>query len=265
VCVCVYFQLNFAFLLSLLYCLVQFIVLIGLIVQMARNKDPIYCDPNTMFFLFVTGTLLLCGLLHPREILAVGCGFVYYLSIPTMYLILMIYSFCNLHVVSWGTREVKKSPAEIQKEQEAALAKKADEDAKKKQQGTFRQIQDLAMPGADDDSAWNLQCGSCCKLMCCLSETTSAQRVLEYKVVIKEIEKLERSVADVGREIGERLDDMEYCSTESGSSYSSSVDDEDGNRRSNSVVSRRSTVGDRQIGQQVTQQTGQQVTKAVQA
>ena len=31
------------------------------------------------------------------------------LSIPRLgYLILPIYSFCNLHVVSWGTREVKK-------------------------------------------------------------------------------------------------------------------------------------------------------------
>ena len=38
-------------------------------------------------------------------------GFLYFLAIPSMSMLLMLYSLCNLHVVSWGTREAPK-PAE---------------------------------------------------------------------------------------------------------------------------------------------------------
>ena len=56
-------------------------------------------------------------------------GLVYYITIPSMYLFLVIYSFFNLNVVSWGTREVaeKKSAAQM-----AAEQADAEEDAKKK-------------------------------------------------------------------------------------------------------------------------------------
>ena len=40
---------------------------------------------------------------------------IYFLLVPTMYLILMIFSLCNINCVSWGTREVKQalSPVSI--------------------------------------------------------------------------------------------------------------------------------------------------------
>ena len=55
-------------------------------------------------------------------------GIIYYVTIPSMYLFLIIYAVFNLNVVSWGTREVpkKKTPEEIEAEK-----KKAEEDAKK--------------------------------------------------------------------------------------------------------------------------------------
>ena len=49
--------------------------------------------------------------IHPQEFLCLLHGFTYYLSIPTMYMLLMIYSITNLHVVSWGTREVEQTAA----------------------------------------------------------------------------------------------------------------------------------------------------------
>ncbi len=45
-------------------------------------------------------------------------GFLYFLSIPSMYMLLMIYALTNLNVVSWGTREVKTTKTE-KEEQEA--------------------------------------------------------------------------------------------------------------------------------------------------
>jgi chitin synthase len=60
----------------------------------------------------------------------------YLLVIPSGYLLLVIYSLCNLHVVSWGTRETpkKKTKAEQEKEQEEKAKK---EEEKKKKKGLF--------------------------------------------------------------------------------------------------------------------------------
>jgi hypothetical protein len=104
-------QISFAFALSFIYCIVQILVLIGLIVPMAMS-NPLYCNSNAVFFLLVALTFILCGLLHPQEIMSLVHGFAYYMAIPTMYLILMIYAVCNLHVISWGTRETKKEGTE---------------------------------------------------------------------------------------------------------------------------------------------------------
>ncbi len=55
-------------------------------------------------------------------------GLIYFITIPSMYLFLVIYSVFNLNVVSWGTREVpkKKTAEELEEEK-----RKAEEEAKK--------------------------------------------------------------------------------------------------------------------------------------
>ena len=54
-------------------------------------------------------TFLFGGILHPYEFGCVAAGVLYYLCIPAGYLILTIFSLANMHVVAWGTREVRKS------------------------------------------------------------------------------------------------------------------------------------------------------------
>ena len=55
-------------------------------------------------------------------------GVIYFITIPSMYLFLVIFSVFNLNVVSWGTREVKE---EQTPEQLEAARKAAEEEAKK--------------------------------------------------------------------------------------------------------------------------------------
>ena len=46
---------------------------------------------------------------HHFSFLEFGClpyGVIYYVTIPSMYLLLVIFSIYNLNDVSWGTREV---------------------------------------------------------------------------------------------------------------------------------------------------------------
>lgn len=44
--------------------------------------------------------------MHPQEAGALVCGLIYYITIPSMYMLLLIYSVFNMNDVSWGTREV---------------------------------------------------------------------------------------------------------------------------------------------------------------
>lgn len=49
--------------------------------------------------------ILPAGLVHPQEFWALLCGVIYYITIPSMYMLLMIFSVFNMNDVSWGTRE----------------------------------------------------------------------------------------------------------------------------------------------------------------
>ena len=65
-----------------------------------------WCSPTALFFMFVGATFIFAAVIHPQEFFNLIHGFLYFLLIPTMYLLLNIYSITNLNVVSWGTREV---------------------------------------------------------------------------------------------------------------------------------------------------------------
>ncbi|EDV97910.1 chitin synthase chs-2 [Drosophila grimshawi] len=103
---CVYlkqkFQLLIAFVVSALYCLVMMAVLIGIIVQMLED-GPL--APASLFFLLVAVQITISALMHPQEFMALFCGVIYYITIPSMYMLLMIFSVFNMNDVTWGTRE----------------------------------------------------------------------------------------------------------------------------------------------------------------
>jgi len=58
----------------------------------------------------LVAVFLIAGLLHPREIYCLMAGFIYFLCLPSAFVLLNIYSICNLNNVSWGTRELAKTP-----------------------------------------------------------------------------------------------------------------------------------------------------------
>lgn len=97
-------QLNYAAILSTAYSLVMMIVIVGLLRQAAQFG---MCSITTIFLVFVAGVFVLSAFLHPQEFWCIIHGFLYFLAIPSMSMILMIYALGNLHVVSWGTRENK--------------------------------------------------------------------------------------------------------------------------------------------------------------
>lgn len=124
------FQLKVAGILSGLYALVMMLVTVGLALEMKREG---YCAPTTIFMIFVVGVFIISAIMHPMEFTCLLHGALYFMSIPSMSMLLMIYSICNLHVVSWGTREVMQP----------TQAEQAKKEQKKLKSGRFQSIINL--------------------------------------------------------------------------------------------------------------------------
>ncbi|CAG2101348.1 unnamed protein product [Medioppia subpectinata] len=119
----------YAMILSVLYALLMLAVLVGTGIDIFTKG---ILTPNSIFFVSLMGSFVLAACLHPQEFACVLPLPLYMLLIPSMYLLLTIYSVTNMHIVSWGTREVKSKltakeaamAAEAAAEEEAEKAKK---------------------------------------------------------------------------------------------------------------------------------------------
>ncbi|GJQ87499.1 hypothetical protein Trydic_g10257 [Trypoxylus dichotomus] len=96
-------QLFVAGILSGIYSLVMMAVLIGVVLQTTSDG---WLAPSSLFFFSMVGGYIVTAFLHPKEIHCLKFGLVYYVTIPAMYMLLVIYSVFNMNNVSWGTREV---------------------------------------------------------------------------------------------------------------------------------------------------------------
>lgn len=86
-----------------MYGLVMMAVLVGVMLQITNDG---FLAPSSLFFFCVAGEIIITGLLHPKELNCLPYGIVYYVTVPSMYMLLIIYSIFNLNNISWGTREV---------------------------------------------------------------------------------------------------------------------------------------------------------------
>ncbi|XP_042909493.1 chitin synthase chs-2 [Parasteatoda tepidariorum] len=123
-------QIMVAQVMSAAYALLMMAVLVGTSIQLTEDGLG---SPSSIFLIALSGSFFIAALLHPQEFWCVFPGLLYFLSIPSMYLLLIIYSLVNLNVVTWGTREVqtkktKKEVEEERKEQEELLKKKKNTD-----------------------------------------------------------------------------------------------------------------------------------------
>lgn len=118
-------QILVAQIMSAAYALLMMAVFVGTAIQMTEDG---LTSPSAIFSCALSGSFVVAALLHPQEFSCLTPVFLYLLSIPCMYLLLIIYSLINLNVVTWGTREVetKKSQKEVQEE------KRAEEEMKKR-------------------------------------------------------------------------------------------------------------------------------------
>uniref|UniRef100_A0AAU6PBV1 chitin synthase n=1 Tax=Osedax japonicus TaxID=385425 RepID=A0AAU6PBV1_9ANNE len=124
-------QVLVAQIMSALYAIVMMVVIVGLVINAFMQSIT---SPNIIFLIMLGGFYATAAVLHPQEFGCVIPGLLYFLLIPSGYLLLQLYSICNIHVVSWGTREVatKKTKEEIEMERIEEEEKKRKEKLKKK-------------------------------------------------------------------------------------------------------------------------------------
>ena len=128
-------QLIVAQILSGVYVFIMMVVFVGAIIT-AVTLTPYH--PSVIFLSGLVFIFLIAAAFHPREFYNLIFGILYFLWVPSGFLVLVIYSLCNLHVVSWGTREVpkKKTKAELEKEEK----EKKEKEEKKKQESFWNKL-----------------------------------------------------------------------------------------------------------------------------
>ncbi|GFR89942.1 chitin synthase [Elysia marginata] len=108
------FQLFVAAVLSAIYSLLMMAVIVGTVVQIAEDS---VVSPNALFLFLMIAIFFVSATFHPQEFLCLLPGALYFLALPSGYVLLMIYSMCNLNVVSWGTRETSSQEKKAQVQQ----------------------------------------------------------------------------------------------------------------------------------------------------
>lgn len=78
-------------------------VVVGVLLQI---RDDGWLAPSSLFFFVMAGEFIATAMLHPSEFYCLKYGVIYYVTVPSMYMLLVIYSVFNMNNVSWGTREV---------------------------------------------------------------------------------------------------------------------------------------------------------------
>ena len=123
-------QIIVAIVASASYAIVMTIVLVGTVGTAIEGG---LTSPNVVFLCMLVVIYFIAALLHPEEFACVIPGALYFICIPTGYLVLTIYYLCNMHVVSWGTREVafRKSESQIAEEEKAVEEKRKRKENKK--------------------------------------------------------------------------------------------------------------------------------------
>ncbi|XP_049787548.1 chitin synthase chs-2-like [Schistocerca cancellata] len=194
-------QLTVAMIITVGYSLVMMAVLVGLILQI--QEDGILA-PSSLFLVLCAAEFLIAAIFHPKEMYCLPPIVVYYITIPSMYLLLIIYSVFNLNNISWGTRESPK--AQTQQEQAVAIETKK----KDKKKGMFSFLTKFTDKTKSNKGSIEFSLANLFKCMCCTypkpSEETERLLMISgsLEAIGKRLETLER-ILDPSSHLNGRL------------------------------------------------------------
>uniref|UniRef100_A0A3Q0R7P3 chitin synthase n=1 Tax=Amphilophus citrinellus TaxID=61819 RepID=A0A3Q0R7P3_AMPCI len=115
-------QITIAAIMSILYAFLMTASFFSIIGDMVIQET--FLTPTGLFLISMAIMYLITALLHPEEFLLIGYGLMYFICIPSGYLLLIIYSLVNMDNVSWGTRESNKGGGGEEKKKHNLLCDK---------------------------------------------------------------------------------------------------------------------------------------------
>lgn len=108
-------QIKVAAILSTIFAYLMIAIIIG---AMARMLNSPIVSPSSLILLVLGFVFFLAGCMHPKEFKCLFPSVLYFLSLPSAFVLLNIYSFINLNNISWGTREIKPNTENKSKEKD---------------------------------------------------------------------------------------------------------------------------------------------------
>lgn len=96
-------QIKVAGVLSSVFAFVMIMVIIGTI---SRTLNSSVICPSSLIMYTLCVIFLIAGILHPSEFKCLFSGLLYFLCLPSAFVLLNIYAIINLNNISWGTREI---------------------------------------------------------------------------------------------------------------------------------------------------------------
>ncbi|XP_045215162.2 chitin synthase chs-2-like [Mercenaria mercenaria] len=134
--VCIYAkpntQMTIASIMSAVYAILMTVVLVGTVGQAIEGGVT---SPNVVFMVMLVLIFFISAVMHPEEFFCVIPGALYFICLPTGYLLLTMYYLCNMNVVSWGTRELPKRKTKEQIEEEKRIAEEHRKKREEKKKG----------------------------------------------------------------------------------------------------------------------------------
>ncbi|XP_060897853.1 chitin synthase 1 [Labrus mixtus] len=106
-------QITIAAVMSVLYAFLMTASFFSIIGDMVVQDT--FLTPTGLFLVSMAIMYLVTAILHPEEFGMIIYGLMYFICIPSGYLLLTIYSLVNMHIVTWGTRESNKGGGEAKK------------------------------------------------------------------------------------------------------------------------------------------------------
>ncbi|CAH1104222.1 unnamed protein product [Psylliodes chrysocephalus] len=163
-------QLFFAGLISAVYGLVMMTVFVGIMIQIEQDG---WMAPSSLFLIATAAEFVISAIMHPQEFYCLKYGIIYYVTVPSMYMLLVIYSIFNMNNVSWGTREVTVvvKPKE-NKDDKGKPAPEAKPSPKPAQNGIMSFFGDKK----DNTGSMEFSFGGLFKLMCCTYDGKGEER-----------------------------------------------------------------------------------------
>ncbi|KAJ2953678.1 hypothetical protein O0L34_g1295 [Tuta absoluta] len=186
-------QLLVAQILSTAYAMIMMAVIVGTALQLGEDGVG---SPSAIFLIALSSSFFIAACLHPQEFWCIVPGIIYLLSMPSMYLLLILYSIINLNVVSWGTREVQTKKTKKEIEAEKKEAEEAKKNAKQKSLLGFLQ-------GANSNEEEGSLEFSFAGLFKCMFFThpKGSEEKVQLLHIANTLEKLERKIETVERAV----------------------------------------------------------------